>query len=37
MEFRGKIFEVQFGEFAAYLTEMNEYLRKALPYVANDT
>ena len=37
MEFQGKTFEVQFGEFASYLAEMNSYLQKALPYVANDT
>ena len=37
MEFQGKTFEVQFGEFASYLSEMNSYLQKALPYVANDT
>ena len=37
MEFQGKTFEVQFGEFANYLKEMNSYLQKALPYVANET
>jgi dipeptidyl-peptidase-3 len=37
MQFKDKTFEVKFGEFSAYLTEMNEYLAKALPYVANDT
>lgn len=36
MEFKGKNFEVQFGEFARYLAEMNTYLERALQYVAND-
>jgi len=36
MQFKDKTFEVKFGEFSGYLTEMNEYLVKALPYVAND-
>jgi len=37
MEFKGKTYEIQFGEFARYLQEMNNYLEMALPYVANDT
>ena len=36
MHYKDKIFEIKYGEFSAYLTEMNEYLVKALPYVAND-
>lgn len=36
MHYKNKTFEIKYGEFSAYLTEMNEYLVKALPYVAND-
>ena len=37
VEFEGKTFDVQFGEFGTYLEETNAYLQQALPYVANDT
>ena len=30
LEFKGSSFEVQFGEFSSYLTEMNQYLQQAL-------
>ena len=26
MQFKGKTFKIEFGEFASYLTEMNKYL-----------
>lgn len=37
MHYKDKIFTVEFGEFSAYLKEMNGFLEKALPYVANET
>ena len=37
VQFEGKTFEVKYGEFAPYLTEMNKYLEKAIPYAANET
>jgi dipeptidyl-peptidase-3 len=36
VEFQGRTFEVQYGEFAPFLAEMNKYLEKALKYVANE-
>ena len=35
IEFKGKFFDVEFGEFSAYLEETCYYLKRALPYVAN--
>ena len=32
----GVTFEIRYGEFAEYCREINAYLRKALPYVANE-
>ena len=36
-EFKGVNFEIKYGEFSAYLEEMNYYLSRALEYAANDT
>mmetsp|Transcript_25914 Transcript_25914/g.34694 ORF Transcript_25914/g.34694 Transcript_25914/m.34694 type:complete len:148 (+) Transcript_25914:614-1057(+) len=36
MSYGGKTFKIEFGEFKDYVSEMNSYLTKALPYVAND-
>ena len=36
MYFREYTFTVQYGEFSAYLKQMNSYLEKALPYAANE-
>lgn len=36
MQYKDKTFNIQFGEFAEYLKEMNHYLEKALPYAANE-
>ena len=37
MSFKGKTFVVEYGEFVDYIREMNAWLAKALPYVANET
>ena len=37
MTYKEKTFRVEFGEFQEYCAEMNDYLTKALPYVANET
>lgn len=34
--FKDKSFRVVKGEFAPYLSEMNHYLEKAIPYAANE-
>lgn len=36
VEFKGKLFDVEYGEFASYLEETIYYLQRALPYAAND-
>jgi dipeptidyl-peptidase-3 len=36
IEFKGRKFDVQYGEFAPYLQECNTYLKEALKYCAND-
>ena len=36
VEFKGKFFDVEYGEFAEYLEETIYYLQRALPYAAND-
>jgi len=35
IQFKGKTFSVEYGEFAEYLKEVNKYLQEALPYAAN--
>ena len=37
VEFKGKKFKIEYGEFSAFLAECNMYLSEALKYVANDT
>lgn len=37
VEFKGHKFDINYGEFAPYLEEVNYYLKKALNYVENDT
>ena len=37
IEFKECKFDVQYGEFASYLEDVNENLKEALKYVANDT
>jgi len=34
--FNGKTFDINYGEFAAYLAEAIDYIKKALPYAANE-
>lgn len=36
VEFKGRKFDIQYGEFASYLEECQAYLREALKYCAND-
>lgn len=36
VEHAGRKFEIKFGEFASYLTDMNYYLERALQYAANE-
>jgi len=36
-KFKENTFEIKYGEFAPYLREVNENLKEALKYVANDT
>jgi hypothetical protein len=35
IKFKDSVFDVQFGEFSAYLREVNKNLEKALEYSAN--
>ena len=37
LEFKARKFDIQYGEFSPYLQEMNEYLREAKKYCANET
>ena len=35
-EFQGNKFDIEYGEFSEYLTEVIEHLKRAIPYAAND-
>jgi len=35
IEFKGKIFDLQYGEFSEYLKMVVDNLEKAIPYAAN--
>ena len=37
VEFKGNKFDINYGEFSAYLSETNEHLKQALKYCANET
>ena len=37
ISFEGKLFQLEYGEFKAYLEESQAYLKEALKYVENDT
>ena len=36
IEFKGHKFDLEYGEFAGYLEEVNFYLNEALKYAANE-
>jgi dipeptidyl-peptidase-3 len=36
VEFKGKMFDIKYGEFAPYLVECQAYLKEALKYCANE-
>lgn len=36
VEFKGKVFDINYGEFQPYLEECNYYLKEALKYCANE-
>ena len=36
VEFKGKLFDVEYGEFSEYLDDTCYYLQRALPYAANE-
>jgi len=36
INFKGKVFDVEYGEFSEYLKLVNSNLEKAIPYAAND-